>query len=185
MKLYFATGNTGKVEDVQAILQDLDITVKQVSVDAIEPQEASLEEIVTYKVQQAVEQSDVDGLVMADDSGLFLPALNGFPGILSSPFEAQVGKEKLLRLLDDDRRAAFRAAVAVHDPKTDEIALFNGSVDGELVEPRGEHGFGYDPMFQPKGHDKTFAEDVEYKHQVSHRREVLDQLRTWLEERED
>ncbi len=186
MELYFATGNSGKVKDAQTILDDTDVTVKQLDVNLVELQEASLEEIVTYKVEQAVERSQLLGTyIMADDSGLFVDALNGFPGILSSPFDTKVGKEKLLDLLDDedDRTAEFRAAIALYDPITETVKTFTGSVKGTIVEPRGDDGFGYDPMFVPDGHNKTFAEDMEYKHQVSHRNAALQQLKQWLETR--
>lgn len=184
MELYFATGNAGKVEDARNILKDTDVTVKQLDVDVLELQDASLEEIVRYKVKQAVEQSQLLGThVMADDSGLFVDALNGFPGILSSPFDAKVGKEKLLDLLadEDDMSAEFRAVIAVYDPDTEEIRTFTGCVTGTIVEPRGSDGFGYDPMFLPDGHDRTFAEDTDYKYQVSHRKEALDGLQQWIE----
>ncbi len=183
MHLRFATGNAGKVDDVRSILPGR-FTVEQVDVDAVEPQDAALADIATTKVEQALGRVGGDTLLMADDSGLFVDALGGFPGILSSPFDEKVGKEKLLRLLDDDRSARFRAAIALHDPDTGDIHTFTGEVAGELVEPRGDEGFGYDPMFRPAGHDRTFAEDPAYKHEVSHRMQALDALRTYLDRRD-
>ncbi|MFB6374781.1 MAG: non-canonical purine NTP pyrophosphatase, partial [Bradymonadaceae bacterium] len=79
--------------------------------------------------------------------------------------------------------ARFRAAVALHDPETGDIEVFTGEVEGELVEPRGGDGFGYDPMFLPDGREKTFAEDIAYKHQVSHRKEALEKVHDWLRNR--
>lgn len=182
MEIYFATSNSGKVDDVEAILPDA--SVERLDVDVMEPQEIPLEEVARFKLEQALEQSQLFGsYVMADDAGLFVDALDGFPGILSSPFESKVGREKLLDLVEEDEKGAeFRAAVALHDPESGEIEVFTGKCRGEIVEPRGDSGFGYDPMFLPEGHDKTFAEDVDYKHQVSHRKEALDKLRERLEE---
>ncbi len=186
MELYFATSNSGKVNDAQAILAETDAVVEQVAAEMMEPQDLDLEQVAELKVEQALEQTQLFGShLLADDSGLFVDALDGFPGILSSPFDAHVGKEKLLQLLDeeDSRAAEFRAATALHDPETGEIEVFTGRCRGELVAPRGSEGFGYDPMFVPDGHEKTFAEDPDYKHQVSHRKKALEGVRDWLQER--
>ncbi|MDY6766436.1 MAG: non-canonical purine NTP pyrophosphatase [Candidatus Nanohaloarchaea archaeon] len=184
MELHFATGNAGKVADAEEILADVDVDVVQLDVDVMEPQAASLEDVARFKLEQALEQSQLYGAyVMADDSGLFVEELDGFPGVLSSPFDAHVGRERLLDLVAPGASASFRAAIAVHVPESNDIDVFTGSCRGELVEPRGDDGFGYDPLFVPDGHDKTFAEDVEYKHEVSHRREALDGLRQWLSDR--
>lgn len=185
MELYFATSNAGKVDDAQEILSDADITVKQIQVEMVEPCVDDLERIAAAKTEQAVENSQLLGsYIMADDSGLFVDELDGFPGINTAFFDDTVGREKLLRLVDaDEPAAAFHAAIGVYDPKTGDITTFTGSVEGTLVQPRGDGGFGYDPMFLPDGHDKTFAEDTAYKHQVSHRREALKQVRDWLQDR--
>lgn len=183
MKLYFATSNAGKVQDAQEILADVEVTVEQLDADLIEPCSDSLEEIAMAKVEQAVEQHDVDGYVMADDSGLFVEKLNGFPGQHTAFFDRKVGKEQLLQLVDEGASAVFRAAIAVYDPKTETVHTFTGSCSGTLVQPRGDGGFGYDPMFLPDGHDKTFAEDPAYKHTVSHRREALEKGKEWMDDR--
>lgn len=183
MELYFATSNSGKVEDAQEILDDANVTVKQVQVEMVEPCLDDLEKIAAAKVEQAVENSQLLGsYIMADDSGLFVDALNGFPGANTAFFDRKVGKEKLLRLLDDDSSSSFRAAIGLYDPETGSIETFTGEVTGELVEPRGDGGFGYDPMFLPDGHDKTFAEDTDYKHTVSHRQQALEKLKAWIQE---
>ncbi len=184
MDLYFATGNAGKVDDAQAIVQDENVNVQQLNVEIVEPCLESLEEIAAAKVEQAVAESQLWGAhIMADDSGLFVNALDGFPGQHTAFFDRTAGKEKLLDLLreEDDMSAEFRAAIAIRDPDTGEIKTFSGQVAGTIVEPRGDDGFGYDPMFLPDGHDKTFAEDTEYKHQVSHRNEALENLKAWMD----
>ncbi|MDY6773688.1 MAG: non-canonical purine NTP pyrophosphatase, partial [Candidatus Nanohaloarchaea archaeon] len=115
MQLYFATGNAGKVDDAKAILDDVDAEVEQVDVEVREPQDAAIDDIARIKVEQALEQSQLFGsYLMADDSGLFVEELDGFPGVLSSPFDSQVGKENLLELVKEGASAEFRAAVAVH-----------------------------------------------------------------------
>ncbi len=185
MELYFATSNSGKVADAQAILGDTGVTVKQLDVAMVEPCLNDIEPIAIAKVEQAVENSQLLGsYVIADDSGLFVDELNGFPGANTAFFDRKVGKEKLLNLVEPGATAAFQAAMALYDPNTGDITTFTGRVDGKLAEPRGNDGFGYDPMFVPDGHDKTFAEDTDYKHTVSHRNEALQQLKDWLQEQE-
>lgn len=182
MELHFATGNPHKVEEASRILDD--VTVEQLDAEVIEPQEVSLAEVARFKVEQALQQSQLlESYIMADDSGLFIDALDGFPGILSSPFYHQVGKERLLDLVDEgERTARFRAAIALYVPDTGKIEVFEGNCEGKLVKPRGDGGFGYDPMFLPEDHEQTFAEDPEHKQTISHRRRALETLRDWLQE---
>ncbi len=186
MKIYFATGNSGKAKHASEIL-GRQFEVEQVDVETIEPQSNSIEEIAEFKVEQAIEKSNIedDAFVMADDSGLFVESLNGFPGPLSSPFDSMVGKERLLDLVDEGAKAEFRAAVAFYNPQSKEIEVFTGKASGELVEPEGEGGFGYDPLFLPEGNDNTWGEDPEYKNEVSHRKNALEKLRNYVEELEN
>jgi XTP/dITP diphosphohydrolase len=179
MKVYFATGNSVKVEHAQNILSDFD--VKQLDVETIEPKSAPIKEIALSKVEQTVEKSDVedDAFLIADDSGLFVEELNGFPGPLSSPFDSMVGKERLLDLVDEGADAEFRAAIALHFPDG-ENKVFMGKAEGEIVEPRGDEGFGYDPLFLPVGNDKTWGEDSGFKDESSHREEALKRLKDFI-----
>jgi XTP/dITP diphosphohydrolase len=178
MKIYFATGNSGKVKEARSILSNCE--VEQLDVETVEPQSASIEEIALSKVEQAVEKSDVeDAFLIADDSGLFVDELNGFPGPLSSPFDSMVGKERLLDLVDEGADAEFRAAIALHVPGGED-QVFTGSAEGEIVEPRGDGGFGYDPLFLPEGNEETWGEDPGFKDEVSHRQEALEELREFL-----
>jgi XTP/dITP diphosphohydrolase len=186
MKIYFATGNSGKAKHASEILGEK-FDVEQLEVETIEPQSKSIEEIARSKVEQAVEKQDTEEEVflMADDSGLFVDSLNGFPGPLSAPFDRMVGKDRILDLVDEEADAEFRSAIGLYNPQSNEVEVFTGSAKGELVEPRGEGGFGYDPLFLPEGNDKTWAEDPEYKNQVSHRKEALEKVREYLQELEN
>ncbi len=181
MKIYFATGNSGKVEHLQNILTGFEVV--QLDVDTVEPQSESLEEIVTAKIEQAVEKVDTveDGFLIADDSGLFLDSLNGFPGAYSAPFDKMVGKEKLLDLIDGDNSAEFRAAIGLYDDNG-EVEVFKGTIEGEIVEPRGDGGFGYDPMFLPDGSEETWGEDPGQKDENSHRQKAVEKLVEFLEQ---
>ncbi|MEF8880438.1 MAG: non-canonical purine NTP pyrophosphatase [Candidatus Nanohaloarchaea archaeon] len=179
MEIFFATGNLGKVEHAQNILSDCE--VKQLDIDTVEPSVDSIEDIALSKVEQAVEKSDIedDVFLIADDSGLFIEDLNGFPGPQTHFFDKKVGRERILDLVDLGADAEFRAAVALHVPGGED-KVFTGKVEGEIVESRGEGGFGYDPLFLPVGNDKTWGEDPSYKDENSHREEALKQLKDFI-----
>jgi XTP/dITP diphosphohydrolase len=178
MNIYFATGNEGKVDEASDILSDFE--VRQLDLDLVEPRIDSLEEIALEKVKQAREKSDIkDSIIIADDSGLFIENLNGFPGPQTAFFDRKVGKEKILDLIDSGAEAEFRAAVAVDFPDKDN-KVFTGRVKGEIVEPKGDEGFGYDPLFRPEGSEKTWGEDSNQKDEKSHRKEALEKARSEL-----
>lgn len=122
---------------------------------------------------------------LADDSGLFIEKLNGAPGVLSARYEIDDQKkiERVLRELGNsrNRRAWFRCVlVYYYAPKKYEV--FEGEIEGRIAyEPRGEHGFGYDPIFIPKGYNKTFAElGPEVKNRISHRARALKKFKKFL-----
>lgn len=182
MKIYFATGNRGKVEHANEILGD-GFEVEQLDIETMEPS-TGIERIARSKAEQAREhvELDEDEFLIADDSGLFIGSLNGFPGPQTSFFDEKVGKEKILKLVEEDNSAEFRAAVALALPDG-EIEVFTGEARGELVRPRGDGGFGYDPLFLPEGNDRTWGEEPEYKNKVSHRKKALEELKQFIEER--
>lgn len=122
---------------------------------------------------------------LADDSGLFIEELNGAPGVLSSRYEVNDEKriERVLRELgrSKNRRAWFRAVfVYFYDINT--YKVFEGEIEGRITyEPRGEWGFGYDPIFIPKGYRKTFAELGPWvKNRISHRAKALKKFKKFL-----
>ena len=160
----------------------------------------------TFNIQHSTPDS-----VLADDSGLEVDALNGAPGVHSARFAAMdSGKSgntpdannnaKLLRLLADvppEKRAArFRCVIAlvcVPDKKTEvaspvcyadefEPQIFDGVCEGRIIfSPRGNNGFGYDPLFTPIGHDQTFAElGEDVKNKLSHRAKALEKLKQFF-----
>ncbi|MEO0128806.1 MAG: RdgB/HAM1 family non-canonical purine NTP pyrophosphatase [candidate division WOR-3 bacterium] len=122
---------------------------------------------------------------LADDSGLFIEELNGAPGVLSSRYEVNDEKkiERVLRELGraKNRRAWFRAVfVYFYDIKT--YKVFEGEIEGRIAhEPKGEWGFGYDPIFIPKGYRKTFAELGPWvKNRISHRAKALKKFKKFF-----
>lgn len=183
-RLVIASHNPGKVEEIAELLAPFAIEV--VSAGALglpEPEETgdSFEANAALKARAATKASGLPAL--ADDSGLVVAALGGAPGIYSArwagprkDFAAAMGRVQQ-ELGDKDRAAHFVAVLALAWPD-DEIALFRGEVEGRLVwPPRGDRGFGYDPMFLPKGGAETFGEmEPGSKHKISHRARAFAKL---------
>ncbi len=129
----------------------------------------------------------------ADDTGLFVDSLGGAPGVYSARYAGGEGHDSvantalLLKNLTGktDRRARFRTVIALTEGP-DSVRLFEGSVEGEIMEqPAGCGGFGYDPVFRPLGWDKTFAEaSADEKNAVSHRGRATRLLLTWLKDKQ-
>ena len=132
------------------------------------------------------------GLVIADDSGLEVDALGGAPGIHSARYAGAnaTDTEKIDKLLEelarvraknDSRRARFHCLLALAR-NGEVLGVFEGTVEGQITQqPRGSHGFGYDPIFVPKGFERTFGElGPAEKNQLSHRARALEKLRTFL-----
>ena len=176
-RLVIASHNEGKVTEIAALLAPFAIeTVPAASLGIPEPEETgdSFEANAALKARAAAETSGLPAL--ADDSGLVVPAIGGAPGIYSSRWagaakDFRQAMERVHRELGDrDRSARFVAALALCWPD-DRMELFRGEVAGNLVwPPRGDRGFGYDPMFVPMGGVETFGEmEPAEKHKISHR----------------
>ncbi|QLK27399.1 XTP/dITP diphosphatase [Natrinema zhouii] len=177
MAIRFVTGNEGKVREARDYLADVE-SVEQVEYDYTEIQSDSLEEIAAHGAREAFEELGRDEPVLVDDAGLFVDALGGFPGPYSAYVEDTVGVERLWRLAnaEENRRARFRTVLAYADETGTET--FDGSVAGTLVAPRGEGGFGYDPIFEYNG--QTMAEmSTAEKNAISHRGRALAEFTEW------
>jgi XTP/dITP diphosphohydrolase len=183
-RLVLASHNAGKVAEFEELLAPFGIDMAgAAALGLIEPEETgtTFEENAELKARLAAEAS---GLVaLADDSGLVVPALGGAPGIYSARWsepgrDFRMAMARVQRELGDrDRRAHFVAVLALAWPEG-EIATFRGEAYGRLVwPPRGDRGFGYDPMFVPDGYNETFGElDPEVKHRISHRARAFERL---------
>src|SRR5229473_4332156 len=183
-RLVIASHNPGKVDEIAALLGPFGVeTIGAAALGLPEPEEtgASFEENAALKARAATQASGLPAL--ADDSGLVVPALAGAPGIYSARWagpsrDFRVAMERVQRELGDkDRRAQFVAVLALAWPDG-EVALFRGAAHGHLTwPPRGERGFGYDPIFVPDGYRMTFGEmEPAYKHQISHRARAFAKL---------
>jgi XTP/dITP diphosphohydrolase len=183
-RLVVASHNPGKVAEIEALLAPYKIaTLGAAALGLAEPEEtgATFEENAALKARAAAEASGL--LALADDSGLAVPALGGAPGIYSARWagpgkDFRIAMERVQRELgDSDRSAHFIAVLALAWPGGD-TACFRGEVHGRLVwPPRGDKGFGYDPMFVPEGYETTFGEfDPDEKHRISHRARAFEKL---------
>ena len=184
-RLVVASHNPGKVREIDDLLQSYDAEpVSAGELGLPEPVEDGLTFVANaiLKAESAATRSGLPAL--SDDSGLAVAALDGAPGIYSARW---AGPEKdfqyaMQRVQDEvgdapDRNAQFICVLALAWPDG-HVENFEGTVDGTLVwPPRGDRGFGYDPMFLPKGHDETFGEmDPAHKHAISHRAAAFRQL---------
>ena len=184
-KLVLATHNKGKAAEIAALLADyVDAFPTSAELSLPEPSETENTFIgnAMLKARVAAKESGLPAL--ADDSGLSVTALNGAPGIFSARWagpkkDFHAAMERVNREMGGarDRSAAFICALAVGWPDGHAEAV-EGRIDGTLIwPPRGDKGFGYDPMFVPDGYDKTFAEiPASEKQQMSHRARAFEKL---------
>ncbi len=181
MRLAFVTSNPGKVKEARKYFEPLGVEVYQLRVEYPEIQADTLEEVAEYGVKWLAER--IGEPFFLDDSGLFVEALRGFPGVYSAYVYKTLGYRGILKLLEGEtnRRAYFKSVIAYWDG---ELHIFTGRVDGEITtEPRGSGGFGFDPVFKPDGFAKTFAEmTTEEKNEISHRGRALRAFAEWLKE---
>jgi len=178
----FVTSNEGKFVEVQRMMQFEGLQVEQFNYAYPEIQTGSLEAVLGYAAPFLDEA--LKGDYMADDSGIFISALQGFPGVYSAYANDTLRCEGILRLMEGvrDRTAEFQTVVLVSINA--DKHYFKSSCRGTIAEKkRGRHGFGYDPIFIPQGHKRTFAQmSLDEKNAVSHRgrafREVIRYLRS-------
>lgn len=184
-KIVFATGNKGKIKEIQMILADLGvevITMKDAGIVIdIEENGQTYEENALIKARAVAEHTDY--IVMADDSGLEIDYLNNEPGIYSARYMGEDTSyrikntnliERLSGVADEERTARFVCAIAAVFPGGREVTT-RGIIEGRIgYEEKGSNGFGYDPIFYVPKFGKTTAElTEEEKNQVSHRGNAL------------
>ncbi|MBI5001520.1 MAG: XTP/dITP diphosphatase [Euryarchaeota archaeon] len=180
MRIQFATSNKGKAFEVAALLAPLGHEVVQLHEPYPEPQADTLQEVVASGLEWLA--GKVEGTVMIDDSGLFIDALKGFPGVFSAHAYKTIGCDGILRLMEgaEERRARFECCAGLMIEG--KCWLFTGESEGEITgESRGKGGFGFDPIFLPSGMSQTFAElPVDVKNRVSHRGRAFSALAQFL-----
>ena len=191
-RLVLATRNSHKVAEIRVLLDDL--PVELISADAlddppdVDEDRPTLRGNARKKAEAFHEQTGHPAV--ADDTGLEVDALDGAPGVHTARFAgpdatATDNNDLLLRKLDGaaDRSARFRTVVAFVDG--DEVHYFEGVCEGHIATaPRGDQGFGYDPLFVPAGETRTFAEmPADEKNAISHRKRAFRQFSEYLHQR--
>ena len=189
MKLVFASNNKNKIIEIQSILPDSIQLLSLEDIGCFEeiPETAeTIEGNAMLKANYVTERFGYD--CFADDSGLEVESLNGAPGVYSARYAGEYKNnehniDKLLVELSDqnNRKAHFKTVIALNIKNQQH--LFTGTAKGEIItERKGINGFGYDPVFQPEGHDRTFAEfSLEEKSAISHRAKAVKQLISFLQ----
>jgi XTP/dITP diphosphohydrolase len=189
-----ASRNPGKIEEMLGILHGLPCTFTAVAaypgVADIEEDGRTMEENAYKKAREVFRQTGLPAI--GDDSGLEVYRLDMRPGVFSARYAGEhatyaANNEKLLHELDGvpaaEREARFRCVAAYVDGATEKICV--GICRGTIIEaPRGRGGFGYDPLFVPRGASLTFAEiALDVKNTISHRAKAFRQMRSFLETR--
>ena len=178
----YITGNEAKAKYMSEFFE---LPLERKKLDLQEIQSFDLREIVTDKVHRAYEM--VRGPVIVEDISLSFPALGGLPGPFIKWFLDTVGNDGMCKMLDtyQDRTAIGAVAYAYKDDSG--TMIFYHEVEGSVPsEPRGEQGFGWDPIFIPNGHEETWAEMTqEKKHQTSMRQKPLEALKQHIQQKLD
>ncbi|HIH24369.1 TPA: non-canonical purine NTP pyrophosphatase [Candidatus Woesearchaeota archaeon] len=186
MRIIFITGNKHKMEEAAAILHDHD--VERLDIDLPEIQSLDPEEIITQKLAVARERlktdNDVrDTIIMVEDVSFWIGD-TGLPGPLIKFFNQTIGRPGLVTFahaFGTDKARAL-CCIGILRPGVDTPEFFTGTIEGTVVPPRGESGFGFDPVFIPDGHTKTYAEMLgDEKNAISHRKRALEALEAFLE----
>ena len=187
-RIVFATNNKNKLQEMRELMEGLYEVLSLSDIgcheDIVEDAD-TIEGNARIKADYVADKYHVD--CFSDDSGLFVEALDGAPGVYSARYAGehcsyQDNVDKMLAAMKGktNRKAAFRTCIALN--LNGQHHLFEGRCDGQITEnQRGSEGFGYDPIFQPEGYDQTFAEmGHEVKNAISHRARATQQLIAFL-----
>ena len=184
--LVIATRNSGKLIELCELLSDLPFTLRDLNsfplIESVEEAGETFAENASVKARAYAQQTQF--ITLADDSGLEVSALGGAPGVRSARYAGDGASDaqrtnkllaELSRQSSGDRTARFVSAVAIANPASLILSVSIGVCEGRIANaPRGQNGFGYDPVFIPNGYDKSFGElSAEVKNEISHRARAL------------
>lgn len=182
--VFFATGNINKFNEAKSILSSYGIAVGMLRLKGDEIQSDSLCDIAKASVQNAFKLSGLP--IFVEDAGLFIEALNGFPGPYAAYVYKTIRNSGILRLMQDtaNRQARFESVIAYCNKNLTDPQCFMGESQGEITREerieQGKSGFGFDPIFQPVGSSKTFAEmTIQEKNGYSHRAMAIKKFAEW------
>jgi XTP/dITP diphosphohydrolase len=183
--VFFATGNINKFNEARSILSQQGIAVGMLRLKGDEIQSDSLKDIAQKSALNAYKRCHLP--IFVEDAGLFIDALSGFPGPYAAYVYKTIRNSGILRLMENqkDRQAQFQSVITYCDDQTPRRpACFFGKSDGMITTtehtPKGKSAFGFDPIFQPAGSGKTFAEmSIEEKNGYSHRAMAIRKFAAW------
>lgn len=187
-EIIFITTNKNKVKEIKdlADAKAKNIIIEHLEYDYPELQLEETESVAKESANYIREKIAIKKPFFIEDSGLFIHALNGFPGPFSAYVFDKMGNEGILKLMVDkkgeERKATFKTVIAFCESAKNAPILFAGTVEGKIAEKiRGEGGFGYDPVFELEGTGKTFAElSTGEKNKISHRGRAFRELLNYL-----
>ncbi len=176
----FASSNINKYNEIYKLVSTkkypIKVTFKKMELKEI--QSDSLLEVAENKVLQAFKINQKE--IFVEDDGLFIEALNDFPGVYSSYVNKTIGNIGILDLLGNkvNRNASFKSIIAFHDGN--KIESFTGEIKGKIPFELTDGGWGFDPIFVPENSDLTFGQmDLKTKNKISHRKVALDKFLKW------
>ena len=177
-ELLFLTSNEGKYNEASFIMNMFGIKLVWRKTEKMEVQSDDVETVALEAAKAATIYESSPFII--EDDGLFIDCLNGFPGPYSSYVLIKLGLKRVLKLIEDDRRARFKSAVALH--LAGRFMIFTGIAEGTIsFAKKGDLGFGYDPIFIPDGAKRTMAEmTVMEKSTISHRGKSFTSLAGYL-----
>jgi len=178
--VFFASSNVHKYEEAEKILSEFGIKLDFYQTNLVEIQDDSLSKIALQKALDAYDKCKKP--VIVEDDGLFIDSLSGFPGPFSSYVFKTIGNNGILKLVEDNRGAKFRAVIAYCDSNK-KPKLFEYSISGKISKNLQGKGWGYDPIFIPEKQNKTYAELAE-KNKISHRYESLKKFANWFKNKQ-
>ena len=186
--VFFATGNINKFNEARSILSSYGIAVGMLRVKGDEIQSDSLKKIAQTSAINAYRRCHLP--VFVEDAGLFIDVLSGFPGPYAAYVYKTIHNGGILKLMENlkDRRAKFQSVIAYFDETLCEPECFDGESIGEITlterRAQGKSAFGFDPIFQPSGSGKSFAEmTIEAKNGFSHRAMAIRKFAEWYKKR--
>ncbi len=172
----FGSSNRNKFNEAKYILSNFKINLGFFKSSLTEIQAKSIKQIAALKVDDAYRRCNKS--VIVEDSGLFIESLNGFPGPFSSYVFKTLGNSGILRLVGSNRKAYFQSVVAFCDNKYG-VMLFDAKIEGKISKISTGKGWGYDPIFIPKGESKSYA-IITNKNEISHRYRALKKFSNWF-----
>jgi len=178
MTLYFITGNKNKFEEAKLILPE----IEQFDIDLPEIQDIDAKKIIKAKLLEALNHKKADFIV--EDTSLYFECLKGMPGPLIKWFMNSIGNQGLFELAEKlENNKAEAKTIIGYAKNSEEIHFFEGIIKGNIIAPEHSTSFGWDPIFQPKGHSKCFAEmSKEEKNKISMRKLAFAKLKEFLDE---